>query len=196
MKKKGVVLALVFIIAAALYMGLSGGKGSKRVPSSNTIQFQWTDFRDQAGTFVVKVPGNWKMVEKEKNDSFDSRVEWMPESPQAMLGNTGQISLTIGGTPDVLGTEEEFEKWVGMDLAATVSGSIQKLDDVEVGGEPGVMLTELGLPQPGSGFWTVTTWFRKDGKNYYINTMGNGEFGNVEAAMHRLILESFTFLLH
>ncbi|KKU99958.1 MAG: hypothetical protein UY33_C0018G0001, partial [Candidatus Amesbacteria bacterium GW2011_GWA1_48_9] len=50
----------------------------------------------------------------------------------------------------------------------------------------GVMLAEQL-----EDYWAITSWFAKDGKNYYLAVLGNGDYTDKEIKIMDKVVKSF-----
>jgi len=151
-------------------------------------QSKWVNYSSQVGRFEVEYPRGWSMKEYMFESGFDVRVEFSPTSESNRISREGQISVTMVGKPlagQVLGSEDEFKLWLDRSDGATASG-MKKLGNRLANNIKGVMLAEQL-----EDYWAITSWFAKDGKNYYLAVLGNGDYTDKEIKIMDKVVKSF-----
>jgi hypothetical protein len=146
------------------------------------------------------VPANWQTEEATPGGKFVARAVFRPTAESLKVGNIGEMSVTVIATPSAtqaLASQQEFDNWLRQPVTSATEGAIVKLANEVVAGQPAVRLAVIEpIPeQPGIKFWSVTSWFRHEGVNYYVNMMGNGADFKSETGPFDWILSKFELLL-
>jgi hypothetical protein len=158
---------------------------------------EFNNYQNPKSGYKVKIPNNWIADESTESGKFKSRTVWIPVQNGTNMGNISQLSITVVEIPAVnqpFSTQKEFDEWFNKKdgFQATDSGII-KVENESISSQNAVMLKEEEVIKEDipSSFFSYTSWFRKDGTNYYINTMGNGLFSDFEKKYFKIILDSF-----
>jgi hypothetical protein len=149
-----------------------------------------------SGKFSAKLPGGWELETSTPEGMFVTRVVASPKTGGYQAGNIGQMSITITATSSAdqpLSTPTEFEIWQNKPDQEVKGTGLFKVKNEEVAGSKAVRLAEADMVEESvdQSFWSVTTWFRKEDKNYYINMMGNGKLTTVENDFFDKVLNGF-----
>jgi hypothetical protein len=191
----GVVVLVVFFGLWFMYFRENNQNSLK-----NTITTEMTDYKNSKGGYVAKVPLKWEVEESTESGKFKSRTVWQVTEDGTYLGNMSQISITVIATPEAkqpLSAQKEFDEWFSKkDGSQATDSGITKVENELISSQSAVMLKEEEVVKEDipSSFFSYTSWFRKDGINYYINTMGNGLFSDFEKKYFKIILDSFRLL--
>lgn len=194
-------MCLFLIVMAALSsLGknrLGGNSDVTSAISPTPVEFQdkWGVYESEKGGFKVKVPADWEAAELTADENFLVRVVIRPGSTGPVIGNIEEITVTIVNKPkdgQLFSTAREFSEWTKKPDIASGSGGEVKLNSGEVFGIPALNIVDK-YEVDGQKKWTILTWFRKDGANYYLATVGYGEFTGAEAWLHNDIVSGFEF---
>ncbi|HYD35196.1 MAG TPA: hypothetical protein VD999_03970 [Vitreimonas sp.] len=142
----------------------------------------WKLFRNG---YALPLPPNWKNT----SDSNGRAVF----HPGDKVGSLTEISVTVLSDAKApqgqqFTTQAEFDQWSA--VQGDVQGAIQKIDNVTVDGQPGLMLLDT---RGGEDQWLVIVWVRKDKNNLYLTFKGNQKYDVADASAIDYIVSKFTF---
>jgi len=194
MKKGKWWLAVVAVMVILLWLQY----GQKGKPAVEEITPEYQVFQNEDGKYRLMVPAGWQ-EEATSGGKFVSRTVFLSTESSKKIGNIGEFSVTVISSPSAeqkMATKEEFEWWMSQPVKEASAGGIVKLENDTVSGQPAVRLAEMiAIPEKkGVNYWSVTSWFRKDETNYYINMMGNGADFKKEMGPFLWMLSKFSFL--
>ncbi len=196
-KRKPIFWLLVLIlIAGAGYIF----RGSIVYEFKAAMMLSWfEEFKSAKGGYKMKAPKGWIVEEASASAVFVSRVTIKPAQGGQQMGNIAEMSVTVVDKPDerqLLARQSELDDWWSKeDQEIKGTGSFKVLNE-EVDGVRAVRLAEADIVEeyPDQSFWSITTWFRKDMVNYYVNMMGRGKLTDLEQDAFSKMLSSFRFL--
>jgi hypothetical protein len=189
---------LIFVIAAAV-VGLGFWKKddfNNMISSPASISLD--PYLNKPGKYAFVFPRKWKVEDASSEGKFVSRTLVSPLEGGQRLGNVSQITVTIVATPGAgqpFSKQTEFEEWWSKSNQEIKGTGVIKLGNESVAGERAVRLAEVDIVEENinDSFWSVTTWFRRNSLNYYVNMMGNGSLSDIELNALSQMLGRFTF---
>lgn len=164
--------------------------------AENTVALVPYENRD--GKFSFSIPMKWKVDEASSEGKFLSRTLINPVQGGVEMGNIAQLSVTIVASPGAgqpFSKQSEFDEWWNKGTEEIKGTGIIKLGNEQVAGEKAIRLAEVDIVEENidQSFWSVTTWFRHNELNYYINMMGNGSLTEKELKSLDRMLSAFKF---
>jgi len=196
------LLICVFLIVMAGLSSLgknrSTGNESENLSQSPTpvvFQDKWGVFESEKGGFKLRVPAEWEAAELTNDDNFVVRVVMNSGSTGPVIGSVEEFSVSVVSKPKAgqpFSTTKEFSEWLKMPDMATGSGGEVKLNSSKVAGFDALNIVSK-YEIEGKTKWTILTWFRENGTNYYLATVGDGIYTGAEAWLHNDIVSGFEF---
>lgn len=185
------------MVIAGVFLWREYGQKSQIPAEEVTPNFQM--YENKKARFSLMIPTGWRIEEATDEGKFVARVVFIPTAESIKVGNIGELSVTVVATPSAnqpLATQDEFDYWLTQPIGNSTDGAVVKIANETVAGKMAVRLAEVeAIPQePGLKFWSVTSWFRREGLNYYINMMGNGTDFKSESGPFLWMLSKFLFL--
>ncbi len=155
-------------------------------------------YSNGSGKFSFSIPMKWKIEEASSEGKFLSRTLISPIEGGSQVGNVAQISVTIVATPGAgqpFSKQSEFDEWWNKGTQEIKGTGIIKLGNEQVAGQKAIRLAEVDIVEENidQSFWSVTTWFRHNEMNYYVNMMGNGSLSEEELKSLDKMLSAFKF---
>lgn len=155
-------------------------------------------YANLSGKYHFKIPDKWVVEEASTEGKFISRSLFTAVEGGQVMGNVAQITVTIVATPGAgqpFSKQTEFDEWWNKGNEEIKGTGIIKLGNESVAGEKAIRLAEVDMVEENleESFWSVTTWFRKDSLNYYVNMMGNGNLSEKELGLFSQVLSGFYF---
>jgi hypothetical protein len=166
------------------------------ISSPAVVSFE--PYLNKSGKYSFALPAKWKINDASSEAKFVSRTMISPVEGAQQLGNIAQITITIVATPGAgqpFSKQTEFEEWWSKGNQEIKGTGIIKLGNESVAGERAVRLAEVDMVEENvdDSFWSVTTWFRRNSLNYYVNMMGNGSLTDKELNALSQMLGKFNF---
>jgi hypothetical protein len=196
-KKAALAILIITILAVS---GWYFYRSSLKTDTTQEESPAYKTYRNAAAGYEINAPSDWHVMESTDSGKFLARTVWQAPLSGTNLGNIAQISVTAIASPaaaEALSTPTEFAIWRNLADGNTASDSgIKKIKNETVGDMPAVRLEE-SIVTSGSdenSFFSQTTWFIKNGNDYYINIMGNGVLTNTEKKDFEDILKSFRWV--
>lgn len=128
--------------------------------------------------YKMLIPNGWNIFESSESGIFLSRVAFRPSDKSKSIGNMGEISVTVVATSSgnyAFSTKKEFDEWYGKPDEKASGEGIFKFKNETISGFPALRIAEVSkIENKNTNFWSSTSWAIVDGKNFYINMMGNG----------------------
>lgn len=194
--RKAVLISTIILLT--LMFGLTflkesfKNKTSKEIPSatvSPTIiknKFEnWTFFKNG---YAFPLPSNWK----NSSDTGGTAVLEPSDISENELDNIKKISVTVLSYKKATGqrftTQLEFDQWSA--VTGEVQGKIQKLENLTIDGEKGIMLIDNSVENK----WKIIIWIRKDEINLYMNFDGEGKYNDKNIEVIKYITSHFSFI--
>lgn len=193
---------LVISIAAGGYYWYSSWDKKDQLPvvpeEVKLEEVQWTEYKPEGAAFVMSYPEKWEVIMSSQSGAFDQRIFFRPRKEEDRIGNAKEVTLTIVSKPaktQKLATFAEFNALFAQEFGNDSSTSaVRKLGNTSVGGEEAVILTDLSMEAAyGKGYWSVTSWFRHQNVNYYLNTYGDKGMSLTGGQLHTQMGEKFSF---
>jgi len=156
----------------------------------------WEMYASQIHNYTVRVPEDWE-IQEGNFLGISGEVGFTPPSEKDK-GLRTDIHITAMKTEKVrysLNTQEEFDEWLTKEASKGEGERLFKIDNIEIGGIEAVKFISRSLPGDGTtAFYSVVTWFRRDGVNYYIELGGFEEIVTGLTTLYDQILPTFKFL--
>jgi hypothetical protein len=199
-------LIILVILGLAFYESSGIGRKWKTIPLPTstvnkvnvvpTVDFSKNleSYTNTTEGYSISKPSLWTVQEITNDDNFDNRVVLLPELNSGQ-GSISEMSITVIKKPvnnQVLASDKEWNTWLNNSTGATdSSGLVVKKGEKMVEGNRAVVLwQEKELPE---GFtYSIMTWIRKNGVNYYIDALGNGAFTAYETNLFDTIVGTFS----
>ncbi|KKU63533.1 MAG: hypothetical protein UX86_C0022G0007 [Candidatus Amesbacteria bacterium GW2011_GWC1_47_15] len=109
-----------------------------------------------------------------------------------------QIAITVMTNEKIryeLNSQEQYGEWLTKPISTGEGERLYKSGNTALGNIKAVQLVSRTLPgDPTESFYSVVTWFRKNGANYYIELGGEESKVLENIVTYNQILESFSFL--
>lgn len=159
----------------------------------------WKTFTNSVNNYTIKIPTDWEI--DNNTGAFlgiPGEVIFIPPSQKEVKAYQTNIAITAMKTEKVrysLNTAEKYQEWISKPISDGAGERLYKVGDLEINGTQAVQFVTRALPgDPTEAFYSITTWLRKDGTNYYIELGGSENIVKEEQDTYNQILQTFKFL--
>jgi len=170
-------------------------------PTIDQYSDGWKAYTSNVHKYSIKIPQEWAT-----DDSggvfigIPGEVTFIPPGGMATesAGFRTQIAITVMTNEKIryeLNSQEQYGEWLTKPISTGEGERLYKSGNTALGNIKAVQLVSRTLPgDPTESFYSVVTWFRKNGANYYIELGGEESKVLENIVTYNQILESFSFL--
>lgn len=202
------VVLLLAVGAGGLLLGKSLNNSQPSVrPTATPLPTQiptpdetanWKTYTNNKLNYSIKIPRDWLIDDKENVFIRTSgEAIFLPQSEKDKGVFSTKIAITKLTNEKIrysLNTETQFNEWLLMPAATDVR-RLAKVENLKIDNLDAVKFISTTLPGDATEpFFSIVTWFRKNGSNYYIEFGGDEKIVNGNVNIYNQILSTFKFL--
>lgn len=161
--------------------------------STTTTESKWLEYKNTQQNVTVEIPYRWTAADMTNKGNLDLFAVFTPKSQQGTITQT-TLAVLSKTTGQDLTTQKEFDSWYVKENNAKGKTTEVKLMNNNIDGLPGVTFSNKGTNSDNTAFWLLTTWWRKDNKNYYVTTSGTGMDSEFDTQVHLNIVDRIRFV--
>jgi hypothetical protein len=194
MKSKKIVIFLLALLILIVGHFIISNKflktqNSKFSIASSPSPLSLSNWLTYKNVYEIKIPKNWINI----SDS-NGHVVFVPGKNGETTGSFTTIVISKNSDSDKpIASEDEFDSWYAKNNEEIPKEVLQKLDNTFLDGEKAVKLIDTSINKKTQNAWSLVTWTRKDGINYYINAQGNKKITKDDFKAYEYLLNSFKF---
>ncbi|HLL61033.1 MAG TPA: PsbP-related protein [Candidatus Nitrosocosmicus sp.] len=169
--------------------------------SNNDPNSSWKTYENKTLGYQVKVPQDWSIEEREGVFiGAQGEAVFLPPSEKNKPAFRTQVAIVkVHDSQEIktrydLNTQEQFNQWLKKP-ATTGEGQRQfKVGEIKIDRIDAIQFISRTLPgDPTEAFYSLNTWFRKDGANYYIEFGGDEKIVAYHTGIYKQMISSFKF---
>ena len=211
-KTKSKLMPILLIILILVLLGVGGIYAYKnffvKAPEPTPVPTpeatldptaDWKTYTSSINKYSIKIPKDWQSDDSKGVFIYlPGDVTFTPLSEMDIEIDSfrTKIAITAMTTENIrysLNTQQQFEEWYDKTPATDVQ-KLAKVENTIIDGVRAVKFISTTLPgEATEPFFSIVTWFIKDGKNYYIEFGGDEEKVTNNINIYNQILSTFKF---
>lgn len=195
---KKVLIAIILILASIVLLSSIKIVGKPVSIPSNKLYATWTTYKNNTSNYSIQIPNTWDISEKKNLPYVDSLVVFTPKKNSKYTSSLVITSITASSHPKIgepLTTQTDFDTWLKKDPKKFDPHSrLNKLNNFTANNNKAVIFIDSGYGgELKANEWSLVTWFRHKGSNFYIYTKGKSKISPADIAGYTHMLITFKF---